>query len=67
MDKLMLAVAVVVAGVWVLRHLSTHNRRVCPRCKGTGKVRSGIFSGRFQQCPRCGGANWIKGWGGRPE
>ena len=67
MDKLMLAVAVVVAGVWVLRHLSAYNRRVCPKCKGTGTVKSWILFGRHRQCPRCGGANWVRGWGGRPE
>ena len=51
MDKLMLAVAVVVAGVWVLRHLSAYNRRVCPKCKGTGTVKSWILFGRHRHGP----------------
>lgn len=67
MDTLLLIGAAVVAGVWLLRHLSTHNRRVCPRCGGTGRLTSGVVSKRYRQCPRCKGTTFVRGWGGRPE
>ncbi len=67
MDKLPVVIAALVGGAWLWHHLSTHNRRVCPRCKGTGRVKSGVFGERFRQCPRCNGAQYVRGWGGRSE
>lgn len=56
----------VVVGL-VIRHLSTHNRRVCPRCKGAGRLKSGVFGERYRQCPRCKGETYVRGWLGRSE
>jgi DnaJ-class molecular chaperone len=53
--------------VWLIRHLSTHNRRTCPRCRGAARIRSGVFGERFRLCPRCKGSGWVRGLGGRPE
>ncbi|GIH63989.1 hypothetical protein [Microbispora siamensis] len=27
--------------------------KVCPTCKGTGVLRSGMWAGRYRPCPRC--------------
>ena len=51
--------------VWAGVHLAVYNRRTCPRCKGTGKLRSGWFSERSRTCPRCGGSGEICGMFGR--
>jgi PHP family Zn ribbon phosphoesterase len=47
--------------VWFGIHLAKYNRRACPRCKGTGKLRSGWISERYRDCPRCGGSGEIRG------
>ena len=67
METLFWLAAALLGGAWLWHHLSTHNRRTCPKCKGAGRLRSGVFGERFRQCPRCGGATWIRGLGGRPE
>jgi predicted nucleic acid-binding Zn ribbon protein len=53
--------------VWFGIHLAKFNRRACPRCGGSGKLRSGVFSERFRTCSRCGGSGEIRGWFGRKD
>lgn len=53
--------AMVFVGLWwVIRNLVRHNMRQCPACKGTKKIRSSMFSGRYHGCSRCGGAGEVR-------
>jgi hypothetical protein len=67
METVLLILAAVVGGWWVLNHLSAFNRRGCPSCKGTGKKRSSLIGSRYKTCRRCGGKGEVRAFGGRPE
>lgn len=48
---LVIVALVIVAGIAYGMHRSYFNKRVCRRCKGTGKVSGGW--GTFRDCPVC--------------
>lgn len=60
---------IVGVGVVVALYVSgTRNPlRACPRCKGSGRLRSWFIPWRYRPCPRCGRAGEIRGRFGRKD
>lgn len=52
---------VVLGVIWALWELHKFRLKVCPKCKGTGKVYSSMFSRRFMGCPRCARKGEVRG------
>ncbi len=60
MDKL-LPILIIAIGIWAVVSLVRHPLTKCPKCKGTGEIRSAFFSSRYRPCPRCGRKGEIRG------
>lgn len=53
MEQSIIVLAIIIALLLIARHIYVHNLTQCYKCKGTGKVRSSMFSSRYQACVRC--------------
>ncbi|MFI7042608.1 hypothetical protein ACIBI0_38525 [Microbispora rosea] len=67
MDPSFVMVLVVVGAIVALRALYKYRLKVCPKCTGTGKVYSSLFSRRFMGCPRCSRKGEVRGAFGSPD
>jgi len=63
-----LVLILIVLGVlWALWELHRHRFKVCPKCKGSGRVYSSWFSRRYMACPRCARKGEVRGVFGSPD
>lgn len=66
MNEILISLAAVGGGLWVLYKLITNPFKRCTRCKGAGNLPAGVL-GRYRRCSRCGGSGEIRGWLGRKK
>lgn len=67
MDQAILVILGLIVIIAAVASLARHPLTKCPKCNGTGEIRSAWFSSRYRPCPRCGRSGEIRGPFGRKD